>query len=142
MPFCEVFGLDRRRFWKNNLYWNYQCLLNAGKYVHESMFCYILQTSCRIRIVLVLFLNQSHVLWFFLPSKYWLAIKLVIRLNVIYIKHVLVKSVSQWLFYYYTNSRALGCVPVLEEGKGLSFKISYLIILQFLVIVRFTSNIT
>ena len=35
------------------------------------------------------------------------------RLNVIYIKHVLVKSVSQWLFYYYTNSRALGCVPVL-----------------------------
>ena len=96
------------------------------------MFCYIMQTSRRIRIVLVLFLNQSHVLWFFFPLKYWLAIKLAFRLNVIYIKHLLVQSVIQWLFYYYTNSRALGCVPALKEGKGLSFKISYLIILQFL----------
>ena len=31
----------------------------------------------------------------------------------IYIKHLLVKSVIKWLFYYYTNSQALGCVPVL-----------------------------
>ena len=87
MPFCEVFGLDRRRFWKYNLYWNYQCLLNVCEYVHESMFCYILQTSHPIKIVLVLFFDQSYVLWFFFPSKYWLAINLAFRLNVIYINH-------------------------------------------------------
>ena len=85
MPFCEVFGLDRRRFWKNNLYWNYQCLLNACKYVYESMFCYIcMQTSRPITIVLVLFVNQSHALGFFFPSKSWLAINLALRLNVMY----------------------------------------------------------
>ena len=115
MPFCEVFGLDRRRFWKNNLYCNYQCLLNACKYIHELMFCYILQTSRPTKIVLVLFLNQSHVLWFFFPSKHWLAINLAFRLNVIYIKHLLVQSVIQWFFImiliakYLCYKRVRGC---------------------------------
>ena len=95
MPFCVVFGLDRRRFWKKNLYWNYQCLLNVCKYVYESMFSDILQTSCPIKIVLVMFVNQSHALGCFLPSKSCLGTNLAPWHNVTFIKHLLVKSVIQ-----------------------------------------------
>ena len=102
--------------------------------LRSQCFVFLADISCRIKIVLELLVNQSHAMWFFFPSLYWLAINLAFRLNVIYIKHLLVQSVIQWLFYYYTNSRALGCVPALKEGKGLSFKISYLGILKFLII--------
>ena len=68
MPFCEVFGLDRRRFEKKSI-------LKLSVFAeHASMFmsqCFVIfaDLSRPIKIVLVLSVNQSHALGFFFPSK-------------------------------------------------------------------------